>query len=258
MLEHIRPEHVPMANRSLLIPNPEWFNEDDRKVLSLIDGVLVKTEHAIPLFRALGCQVKKIGFTSVDRFDSSVQRERAFFHLAGRSTAKRTALLLEVWAKHPEWPRLTVVQNPRTAQPYIEAANIDLRVGYFDDSELKRLQNAHLFHLCPSETEGFGHYLMEALSVGAITLTTDAPPMNELVTPERGLLIPYQQTRPKNLAHRYLVDAAGIEAAVYKTLALEEAKIRTLSNAARAFYLRNDTEFRSGLFNKILSCARKS
>ena len=39
------------------------------------------------------------------------------------------------------------------------------------DAELREIQNANLFHLCPSETEGFGHYIVEALSVGAIVLT---------------------------------------------------------------------------------------
>ena len=49
------------------------------------------------------------------------------------------------------------------------AANIDHRIGYLDEAELKRLQNAHVFHLCPSETEGFGHYLVEAMGIGAGT-----------------------------------------------------------------------------------------
>jgi hypothetical protein len=41
------------------------------------------------------------------------------------------------------------------------ACNIDYRSDYLDDVELRRLQNESLFHLCPSETEGWGHYLVE-------------------------------------------------------------------------------------------------
>jgi multisubunit Na+/H+ antiporter MnhB subunit len=40
-----------------------------------------------------------------------------------------------------------------------------------------------------SEREGFGHYINEARAVGAFVISTDHPPMNELVTPERGALV---------------------------------------------------------------------
>ena len=64
-----------------------------------------------------------------------------------------------------------------------------MHAAILDDAALRTLQNSHRFHLCLSEAEGWGHYIAEALSVGAITLTCDAAPMNELVTAERGLLV---------------------------------------------------------------------
>ena len=118
---------------------------------------------------------------------------------------------------------------------------------YCSPAELRRLQNENLFHLCPSETEGFGHYLMEALGVGAVVLSTDAPPMNELVTAERGILIPYATTRPQNLGTRYQVDVAGIEAAVEAALALDDADIAAKRRAARDYFLTNDAAFRRRL-----------
>ncbi|MCW5577783.1 MAG: hypothetical protein KIS89_04000 [Dokdonella sp.] len=41
-------------------------------------------------------------------------------------------------------------------------ASLHLVRDYLDDGALQTLQNRHLFHLCPSETEGFGRHLVEA------------------------------------------------------------------------------------------------
>lgn len=247
MIEHVRPEYSAIARRNVLLPHPEWFLDSDRVALPGIDHVFAQTQHAVTLFGRLGCRVTYTGFTSEDRRDRSVPRERAFFHLAGRSQNKGTERLLALWRRHPEWPRLTVVQNPRTAQPGAAAANIDHCVDYLDDAELQRLQNAHAFHLCPSETEGFGHYIVEAMGLGALVITLDAPPMHELVTPERGLLVAAGRTGTQNLATTYFFDEASMEAAVARALALDDAAIARLGDAARAWFESNDAAFRTRL-----------
>ncbi|MFT4257653.1 MAG: glycosyltransferase [Pseudoxanthomonas sp.] len=247
MLEHIRADLLGGASRNVFIPNPEWCLKSDQRSLGRIDRVMAKTRHAVDIFRREGCDVEWVGFTSVDRLQPQVARRRTFFHLAGRSSAKRTRLVLEVWARHPEWPLLTVVQHPKMADFRPQADNIVHRIDYIDDAELQRLQNENLFHLCPSETEGFGHYLMEALSVGAIVLATDAEPMNELVTAERGVPIPFSGTRQQELATCYLVEADALEAAVEAALALDPAQIHARSAAARDFYVGNDAVFRRRL-----------
>lgn len=255
MLEHIRPELLRAARSNVFIPNPEWCTPKDMQRLPAMHRVLAKTGHAEIIFRARGCSVEPVGFTSDDCFDPGVARRRSFFHLAGRSSAKRTQTVLEAWQRHPEWPPLTVVQHPRIAKEQVVADNIVHRIDYVDRAELQWMQNQNLFHLCPSETEGFGHYLMEALSVGAVVLTTDAEPMNELVTPERGILIPYASNAPQNLATRYQVDIAGIEAAVETALALDDCEIAGRSRAAREFYLRNDAVFRDRLSRAVVAAA---
>ena len=247
MLEHITPEFLGAAERNAFIPNPEWCLPRDVRRLPQVDCVLTKTSHATGIFHRQGCEVAPVGFTSTDRHLAGVVRQRNFLHLAGRSSAKRTRLVLETWTRHPEWPTLTVVQHPRMADFRPQAANIVHRVDYLDDAELREIQNANLFHLCPSETEGFGHYIVEALSVGAIVLTTDAEPMNELVTAERGVLIPFSRTGRQQLATRYLVEADALECAVTAALALDAAQIEAKQAAARDFYLQNDRAFRERL-----------
>jgi hypothetical protein len=255
MLEHVRNEYLPLARRNVLIPNPEWFMPADAAALSNIDRILVKTRHAERIFNERDCATSFVGFSSPDRRDASVPRERAFFHLAGRSENKNTEQLLALWRKHPQWPRLTVVQNPRTAQRGPPAANIDHRVGYLTDAELKRLQNAHRFHLCPSQTEGFGHYLVEAASVGATVLTLDAEPMNELITAERGVLVPVAYTGTQNLATTNFFDDGAMVAAIERLLALDAEQLERYAHAARTWYEDNDRSFRDRLSSTVAELA---
>src|SRR5690606_8085877 len=123
------------------------------------------------------------GFSSLDRRRAEVPREATFFHLGGRSVNKGSQAVADLWLRRPDLPRLVMVQRAKLDLPAQLPGNLQLQDGYLDDAQLGVLQNRHLFHLCPSETEGFGHHLVEGMSVGAIVLATDAPPMNELVTP---------------------------------------------------------------------------
>ncbi|HEX5352571.1 MAG TPA: glycosyltransferase [Rhodanobacteraceae bacterium] len=251
MLETVRPEYLPTAHRNVLMPHPEWFDEHDRAWLPRLDYAFVLTRHAVSLFEQLQLKTVYTGFTSEDHLDAGVPRERAFFHLAGRSANKGTATLLALWRRHPEWPRLTVLQSPRNAQPGAPAANIAHRVDYIPDAELKRIQNAHRFHLCPSETEGFGHYLVEAMGVGAVTVTLDAPPMNEMIAPERGALVPYSRTGTQSLATTYFYEEHAMECVIERLLATPDVELERMGAAARAWFEDNDRAFRARIAEAI-------
>jgi glycosyl transferase family 1 len=247
MLEHVRAEFFPQARANVLMPNPEWFLPADAAALDGIDAVFAKTFYTQAIFSGLGCRVAFTGFTSEDRLESSVPRERTFFHLAGRSGTKNTEALLALWRRQPRWPRLTVVQDRHMAQNAIVAPNIDHRIGHLADDELRRLQNSHRFHLCPSQTEGFGHYLVEALSVGAVTLTLDAPPMNELITAARGALVPVARTGTQYLATTNFFDDTPMAAAIEGLIGLADSELERIGSAARAWFVDNDRAFRERL-----------
>ncbi len=247
MLEHVWPEALPLAACNIVVPNPEWFDRGDRALLASVDRVWPKTGHSLAAFDALGCRTTAIGFDSEDRLDAGVPRERAFFHLAGKSRMKGTAPLVRLWSRHPEWPRLTVVHSRKAVFEAIAAPNIAYETRYLSDAELRTLQNRHRFHLCLSETEGWGHYIPEALSVGAIVLTTDAAPMNEHVTAERGLLVACTAQGRQHLATTFAFDEAALERAVATALGLDEPALARLGGAARAWFVDNQRTFPSRL-----------
>jgi len=244
MLEHVWPQFLHQAARNVLVPNPEWFDRRDLAFLGAADAVWAKTWLAEQLFAARGCRTSHIGFDSIDRYEPRVMRQARFLHLAGRSPLKGTARLLALWRRHPEWPVLTIVQDLEAQARQVQGArNIVFRVGFLPDEELRGLQNAHRFQLCTSEAEGWGHYIAESMSVAAVTLTCDGPPMNELVNSERGVLIGSHAGARHNLATLCHFDEPALEAQIARLLAMAPAQWESIGSAARSWFLDNKHGF---------------
>lgn len=251
MLERIRPEFMRAATRSVLVPNPEYFRPEDKAALPMMNAVWVKTRHAERLFRALGVATRYIGFTSADRCDASIPRKHAFFHGPGRSGNKGTQALLALWRKHPEWPMLTVAWRRKRVEIDALPPNVTLIREHLSDAEYRRLQNEHRFHLCPSQTEGFGHYLVEAMSCRAVVVTLDAEPMNELVTAERGVLVPAQAIGAQDLATCYGFSEEAMEAAIERCLGMDDTATERMGESARAWYESNNADFPARLLSAL-------
>jgi hypothetical protein len=245
MLEHVWPQFLHQARGNVLVPNPEWFDRRDARLLPLIDRIWSKTGLTQRLFRERGCSTALIGFDSEDRLAMEIPREARFLHLAGRSEMKGTARLLRLWRQHPDWPALTVIQDAAavTQGPGEGARNIVVHSAYLDDAQLRALQNSHHFHLCLSEAEGWGHYIAEALSVGAITLTCDAAPMNELVEAQRGMLIAATSGANHNLARLALFDEASLAGAVERCMAMTAEELADIGAQARRWFVINKQGF---------------
>lgn len=250
-LERVFPLWRGKAAVNVLIPNQERFPHRHLGRLKHVDHVLCKTAHALDIFTKLHRSAHLIGFTSPDRRMAGVRPDYGrCFHLAGRSTVKGTSVVVDAWIRHPEWPELVLVQHPDNA-PASVPANVRLLSRVVPDGELRELQSGCGIHICPSRSEGWGHYLVEAMSCGAVVVTTDGPPMNELVRPDRGVLVPFAATESRHLGTDYVVETDALEQAISALLEQPMEGKEELGRRARAWFEGNDLAFKKSLVETI-------
>lgn len=235
-LERVHSSWITAGERNLLVPNQERFPRRQIDRLERIDRILAKTRHAEEIFSALGRPTTYVGFASEDRRDTAVPKNWSrFLHLAGGSTLKGTEDIVALWRAHPEWPDLVLVQKAENA-PKEVPGNVILFSGYLSDALLRKQQNACGIHLCPSRSEGWGHHIVEGLSVGAVVVTTDALPMNELVNPRCGVLVPVAWSEPRHLGTCHHVDTVALERSIEALVAMPAADKEAIGVAARQRY----------------------
>jgi len=243
-LEHIWPEWLSCARKNILLPNQEWFREECMPYLDCMDMVMCKTRHAEEIFSRLDCPVCYTSFASEDRMLPDVPRDyNKLIHIPGKSLLKGTGLIVSIWKKHPDWPRLKSFQSHSSA-PIERLPNVEFVTDYLPNDELRYLQNTHSLHLCPSESEAFGHYIDEAMSAGALTVVTDAPPMNELAAADRAIMVEYRSSEPLLLGMRYYVDPESLEERIGGALSMDISEKRRMGNRAREWYTENAEMFR--------------
>lgn len=247
-LEAVEPAWFGHARRNAVLPNPEWWAQPAR-LLRRLDLVLCKTRSAVSWLGWHGARCRWVGFASVDHWLGPALAAEADpvrpLHLAGTSNQKGTRELVEVWSRRPDWPELTVVASFRPGHPTVDWTRPNVRhlATPLAEDELRRLQNQSALHLCPSTAEGYGHTIGEALGCGAVVVTSAAPPMDELVTAERGLLAPVAGFEPMRLGYRARLSPAALEATVERALALSPDERRRLGQEARTWFAANAAEF---------------
>jgi hypothetical protein len=251
-IEAVFPKHFSFAGKNIFIPNQDWFRDSSREFLGDIDCIFAKTRYAEHLFAATGNRTAFVGWLSTDKYDALRPEPRSMsaLHIAGSSSEKGTEFVLDRWEQHPEWPLLTVVRSthhytgaPLPWKSRATTINIRLIEERISESEVKTLQNSHWLHVCPSEAEGYGHIIAEAMSVAAVVITTDGPPMNELVSNERGVLIAVERSEPMGIGHRYIVEASDFDSQIDSVLRMPREELERKGANARQWFTESATAF---------------
>ncbi|MEN8148304.1 MAG: glycosyltransferase family 4 protein [Planctomycetota bacterium] len=200
--------------RLIHVPNLEWISDREgwRTDLAAADAVVAKTRHTE---RAL----TGAGLTNVTFLPWSVPMEiepprphgspLTFFHSAGiggshdpKNPEAVLAAFTDRFAGRDDVRLVFKSQVPpkRRKAPLdlamVDALpNVEVIVGEVSTAEMMDLSRAADVAVYPSRAEGFGLPLLESRSLSVPVITTDAPPMNELVEDGvSGLLVPGVET----------------------------------------------------------------
>jgi glycosyltransferase involved in cell wall biosynthesis len=270
-IEHCGPQsyldqYLREASLNVFMPNAEWFLPDWLPCLDFADAIWAKTADAERIFGQLCPQ--KVAFTSFssrDHFVSGPKRP-LFFHGPGFSDLKGTETVIRLWEEEgAQFPPLhfyfsEMLVASKMANLFTQP-HIVKRMGRWAPPEYASIQSQYWFHLCPSGYEGFGHYIHEAKSTGAVVITTDAPPMNEFVTPDFGILIPPAKLTPLNLALVADVDPSMLGRLLRQyalPLLSDLSRLEEMGRRARLSYLGQDAAFRRRLPQIVTGLLKQS
>jgi SAM-dependent methyltransferase len=91
--------------------------------------------------------------------------------------------------------------------------------------------------------EGFGHYINEARSIGALVVTLDAPPMNELIDSTCGVLIPTTRSIQHNHGLRFIATPEAIEQGILAARRISVDDRKRMGGEARKKFLNERRDF---------------
>lgn len=244
----------PAAPKRVFIPHPEWFKGQWRGRLEAFTQIWCLTEEGrASMLRqvqtaAQAQRLRLLWFRSRDLgcvpLDAPVNRE--FLHLCGSSPYKGTGAVINAWRGDPTLPMLTLVGRKDWSAAVRGIPNVRY-LGCLSDADLFQRMRSTLFHVCTSEVEGWGHYIVEAMSLGIVPLVTAAPPMNELIDNRAAIFVSHFQAQACNAGTRYFCSPAAIRAAAHQALAEGPAEIAARRPQVREQFIGHISKFEANL-----------
>ena len=240
-LELWNPRLTRYARKTVGIFNLEWFQSGWTRDLIRLNQLWSKSAEAQEVYGRLRLRSATLtGFLSRDLNDPNVPRTKSCLHLRGHSNFKNTDAVIEAWRADPSLPPLTIISSvPLEVPPHVRL------LGRLPEDQLRHELNKASIHVCPSRAEGWGHYITEALSTGALVITTDASPMNEHVHPDWGILISPSRRGRHGMVQDYGVTAQAVGDAVRRAADITEPTRQWMSQKARAHF-----DFRNAHFTQ--------
>ncbi|EEY52992.1 uncharacterized protein PITG_19859 [Phytophthora infestans T30-4] len=176
----------------------KWYeqqgNPHDTKVLYTKH---TSSDQASYARRVLGDQVAPKNFSDVK-----------FIHTVGGSYWKGTRQVIECWLSRPNFPPLDLyIHNwayegmfKGTYNNHIPKSQIRLTTDEVDATTFSKAIAESAYFLCPSQMEGYGHYMNQARASGGVIITTDLDPMKELIqNDDMGLRVPSRPRHDRNI-----------------------------------------------------------
>jgi glycosyltransferase involved in cell wall biosynthesis len=245
-LEHVHHRMFHMGQRHVFFPNPEWYQAGWDKFLDRMAVVCAKTLDCQNIFQKKHFQTIYTGFTSEDRYTPGTHKRRAYLHVGGQSETKCTREVHDAFYRNG-FGKLVI-----TSKKYnFKTTDKIFFSNWLSQDDIRDLQNTCSIHVCPSQYEGFGHYINEARSCGAVIITTDWPPMHEFARNGNGFLVPISATRRMGIATIANITSEGLAQVIRVVESTGDAKLKQMGEASRQAYLDDDKAFKERFLHII-------
>lgn len=200
--------NILLANHEILLV--EKHKDWQLKFMKDISYIFVKTHYGEKIMDLLQkkyklkCKIIFIGFTTIFPLSQHINKRdySIILHLAGAHRWKNTDAIIKCWLNNSDFPNIIIgcyddcLDNG--LYKYLtkdELANIKNHKNItfynkkmeFDD--IVKLKYQYAIHLCPSIREGYGHIINEGRITKSLIITSNLPPMNELIDSTCGILI---------------------------------------------------------------------
>ena len=169
---------------NILITNEEWLQSEKLFLLQQFDKIITKSLFAEVLLSPYNNNIVNCGFISKDRYVPNIKKQEQFLHVMGKSSQKGSEHVLTSFTGACNHLPLTVIESRDGCTFETPGANFNYIKDFISEDDLNINFNAHTTHLCPSYNEGWGHYLYEGLSCGALLYVTKLPMFLEWLDPD--------------------------------------------------------------------------
>uniref|UniRef100_H3GYN1 Glycosyl transferase family 1 domain-containing protein n=1 Tax=Phytophthora ramorum TaxID=164328 RepID=H3GYN1_PHYRM len=176
----------------------KWYEQEgNKRNTQVIYTKHTSSDQASYARRVLGDEVKPKDFNDV-----------RFIHTVGGSYWKGTRQVIECWLSRPDFPPLDLYIHKwaydgmfkGSYEKRIPKSQIRLTTDEVDASTFTRAVAENAYFLCPSQMEGYGHYMNQARASGGVIITTDMDPMKELIeSDDMGLKVQTRVGHDRNI-----------------------------------------------------------
>ncbi len=191
--EVINPSLFPYARKNIWIPNLEWTYRTWQPYLSMVDEIWAKTHECKDvLSRLTSTPIRYIGWTSIDKVWKEDMKKN--YHKAivpvGKNIFRHPRPIFQAYMRIQETdetlfnklPMLHVVYSPdhlKITVPESISSKVAVHAEHMKEETYDELLKECGLCICTSLTEGFGHAVNEAMSVGCNLIVSPIRPFYE-------------------------------------------------------------------------------
>lgn len=206
------------AAKNVWVPNLEWTYKTWIPYITMFDEVWVKTKEAEEVFKQYTQNVKRIGWTSIDKIMPEKKNYAKAIVLVGKNIYRQPKQLLKAYYNikqsnielYAKLPSLYIPYNSDHVTIFCPP-EINDKVNLLS-KELSEKEYDELLHecglaICTSASEGFCHAVNEAMSAGCNLIVSPIEPFLEL-TENTAFVLDVLQRVPQPDALGTLIDVS--------------------------------------------------